>query len=154
MTKDLTHAEAREAFLALAKGFGPKCDISPGINSALNARPEALSAYIRPNGYVLGAASFFVHADTWRDLLAKSAALLAEHTDLHASNVIREMALAIIAITADLGECTDAALRAKFDAADVQRYGDRACEQASAMASNGPFSIVKLAGANDAQVAA
>lgn len=151
MTKDLSHIEARDAFAALAKTFTSKCEIYPSLQP-VGAR-FALYASVYPNG-ILGKVSLRGGGDTYRELLADCEAKWAAHIDLHASNVIREMALAIITITADQGECTDAALRAKFDATDVTRYGDRACEQASATASNGPFSIVKLAGANDAQVAA
>lgn len=156
---DLTHAEAMEAFDAFCESVGPKCTTSVHLGSGRGYSRErtTLVAYFQPKGYSGTGErnpSFSLYADSYRDLLAACEAQWAEHSDLHVSNVIREMALAIIAITADQGECSDAALRAKFDAADVTRYGDRACEQATAMASNGPFSIVKLAGANDAQAAA
>lgn len=152
MKRDLTHAEAREAFLGFAKTVGSKCQVFVRLNHSADG--PLLTAVIYPKSIGSNAVQLDIKGETYRELLAVCEAKWAEHSDLHAVNVIRELALAIIAITADLGECTDAALRAKFDAADVTRYGDRACEQATAMASNGPFSIVKLAGANDAQVAA
>jgi hypothetical protein len=153
MKRDLTHAEAAEAFMAFARSIGSACDLM--VHLSRRVTDSVLSAQIYTKGIARnGGATLYAKGDSYRELLAACEAKWAEHSDLHGSNVIREMALAIISITADLGECTDAALRAKFDAADVARYGDRACEQATEMASNGPFSIVKLAGANDAQVAA
>lgn len=150
---DLTIRETRDAFAAFRASVGPNCECPPRISD----RGDSLvSAFFQPEGYCQGGeiGPFFpIYADTWRDLLAACEAKWAEHSDLHATNRIREMALAIITLTADQGECTDAALRAKFDAADIVRYGERACAQATEMASNGPFSIVKLSGANDAEAA-
>lgn len=147
--KDLTHIEARDAFLALAKDFGPKCAISSSLNIGSFSAENTLYALLRPSGFGSDTETFFVHADTWRELLDLTAAKLAEHADLHAANTIRSMALKIIEITADQGECTDAALRAEFDAGDIRRHGEAACAAATEMANNGPFSIVKLSGAND-----
>lgn len=152
MKRDLTHIEAREAFRAFAQKVGSQCQVYPCLCHGQTG--PALRASIYTQGIVGAGAQLNASGDSYRELLAACEAKWADHSDLHAVNVIREMALAIIAITADFGECTDAALRAKFDAVDVLRHGDRACEQATEMASNGPFSIVKLAGANDAQVAA
>jgi hypothetical protein len=152
ITPDLTHTEARAAFTALAVEVGSKAAIYVSLGSHAFEK-QALSASIYPQGIGSGGATLRVEADDYRALLAAAQDKWAEHSDLHATNTIRAMALAIIAITADQGECTDAALRAQFDASDVRRHGEPACEQASAMASNGPFSIVKLTGANDAKAA-
>lgn len=149
MERDLTLSEARDAFRELAGRIGSKAEIWLFLNTRDG---RLLSATIRPDG-ILGKVGLAVQGDTWRELLAACEAKWAEHSDLHATNIIRKMALAIISITADIGECTDAALRAKFDGADVARFGDRACEQATEMAGLGPFSIVRLSGANDAEAA-
>jgi hypothetical protein len=64
-------------------------------------------------------------------------------------NTIRQMALAIIEISTDQGECSDAALRgAGFLQAQVDRIGSAACEEATRLAAGGPFSIVPSKGAN------
>lgn len=151
MQADLTHAEARQAFRDLAKSIGSKAEIFVCLSKRIDA-PRLLSAHVSPMG-MLDKVTLYVDGDDYRGLLAACEARWAEHSDLHGATTIREMALAIISITADLGECTDAALRAKFDAADVARYGDRACAQATEMAGLGPFSIVKLSDANDAEAA-
>lgn len=57
--------------------------------------------------------------------------------------MIRNMALAIIRITADRGQCDAFALRAdKFTQEDIDAYGERAVEDANRIAAGGPFSIV------------
>lgn len=153
MKRDLTPAEAVVAFVAFSETVGSACQVFVHLGSKISG--PLLDGSIYTKGICgKGGATLSVKADSYRELLAACEAKWAEHSDLHGSNVIREMALAIISITADLGQCTDASLRAKFDAADVARYGEHACAAATEMASNGPFSIVKLAGANDAQVAA
>jgi len=157
MVKDFTIAEAQAAFYVFEKSVGSKCDTYISLRRLEHRygkpQPEPLlGAQIYPLG-LLGKVTLQASGDTYRELLADCEAKWAAHSDLHAANTIREMALAIIAITADQGECTDAALRAKFDAADVRRHGDAACAQATEMASNGPFSIVTMSGANDVEAA-
>lgn len=152
---DLTAPEVQAELMVLRREIGSKCYISAGISSvSSDVRPKhLLTACVYPND-ILGKVVFYAHGETWRGLIDAIREAWAERSDLHAANTIREMALKIIAITADRGECTDAALRAEFDAADVARYGDQACEAATEMASNGPFSIVRLSGANDQAEAA
>lgn len=64
-------------------------------------------------------------------------------------NTIRKMALAIIEITGDQGECSDAALRgAGFHQPQIDRIGSLACAEATRLAAGGPFLIVTTVGAN------
>lgn len=154
MQADLTHAEAQRAFKAFAAGIHSECYCSPSISAERYSAPKGvLTLYVAPKGHLGNGGSFVVYADTWRDLLAAGEAEWATRSDQHSEHTIRTMALEIISITADQGECTDAALRAKFDAADVIRFGEQACAQATEMGGLGPFSIVKLSGANDAEAA-
>lgn len=150
--KDLTHDEARTAFRAFCETISSKAEIHVylGLHRSTGG---AIRAALSPKG-LLDRWSIDADADTYRDLLKAIEAAWADNSEAHALKIVREMALAIIDITESLGECTDAALRAKFDAADVTRYGVHATAAANEMASNGPFSIVRLAGANDAQAAA
>lgn len=152
MDADLTHAEALEAFRALAKAIGPKCEIFASLNT-YGVSGGVIYTSIYPRGITSSLEQMRVVADGYRETIEKVRAAWAERVDTHAAHTIREMALAIISITADQGECTDAALRAKFDAADVARYGERACAEATEIAGLGPFSIVTLSGANDAEAA-
>lgn len=149
---DLTHAEALIAFRNLGLAIGPRAEIRPSLQVVNHGTAEAILTSVYPEG-ILGKGLFYVRAETYRDTLERVTAEWEERGSAYIAKTIREMALAIIGITADQGECTDAALRAQFDASDVTKFGERACEQATAMASNGPFSIVKLSGANDAEAA-
>jgi hypothetical protein len=157
MKRDLTHREAFEAFAAFAKNVGAKCEASVMLRGptpyGVVAEGQELIGFFRPQGNGASQPSFIIYAEDYGSMLAAFEAKWAEHAELHAANVERAMALAIITLTADVGECTDAALRATFSAEDIARYGERACAQATEMAGLGPFSIVTLAGANE-QVAA
>lgn len=91
-----------------------------------------------------------VEGDTFAELYQNLMDAWAEYESRHKAQTIRKMALAIIRITADLGECTDAALRncGEFDPAKVALYGEQACTDANEIAGKGPFSIVTIGGAN------
>lgn len=146
MTDTRTLREIRDDFLAFAKSCSPKCEVFASLSTY--GGPGVVTAQFYPSG-MIGHTSFHFEADDWIDLKAQMVAKWAEHSDTHATNLIRNMALQIISITADQGECTDAALRgAKFEAADVAFYGERACAEAERIASCGPFSIVTTSGAN------
>lgn len=147
---DLTHAEAKEAFAAFCSTVSSKAEIH--VYLGLRRSTGALRAALSPKG-LLDRWSIDASGDTYVELLQAIEAAWADNSESHALKIVREMALAIIEITDSLGQCTDAALRAKFDAADVARYGEHATAAANEMASNGPFSIVTLVGANDAVAA-
>lgn len=145
---DLTNAEAKAAFRELLGALHSDAYISAGLTlSNYEQNKPILHAYIRPEGHMKGD-TVTVFAETWRDLVEKSRDEIAARADHRAVAVTRAMALKIIEITADLGECTDRALRAEFDAKDVTAYSARAAEQANELASNGPFSVVITDGAN------
>jgi len=76
------------------------------------------------------------------------ASWLAEATKRQ-GRVVEDMALEIIRLTAELGECTDAGLRMRFGDA-VATFADVAAARATEMAANGPFSVRRVAAANAA----
>lgn len=148
--KDLSFTEARAALAALVNEIGAKAEFYVSLNG--HSR-RLLGLQLYPHG-LCGGVTLHSEADTLRDLVEAGRAKWAEHADLHGENAIRDMALAIIRITHARGECTDAALRAEFDSADIARFAEQACERANEMAAGGPFSIARLAGANDRAQAA
>jgi hypothetical protein len=152
---DLTASEARTAITALRDIIGPRADITAALTfSRFATREGALYASVYPTGLGRGDQAFTVTADDWRGLVAALGAKWAEFSDEHVKRIIREMALEIIRITADQGECTDAALRAgRYTAEEVRLYGERACADATEIAGLGPFSIVTIGGANQAEAA-
>lgn len=147
MSQDLTYAEAIAAFRAFNTTVGGKCDCSVILNVSGYVGANLLRVYVWPDG-AGGGSTFTADGNTYREVLAALESEWAKRSDTKRAETVRAMALEIIVQTADHGECTDAALRAKFSAREVEDYGVEACSQASEMASNGPFLIVALAGAN------
>ena len=144
---DLTTAEARDAFNALAKEIGSG-RIFVSLNDKSWARAPALHASVYGVRGMGDDRRFAVEADTFRDLIDEIRAKHAETADVHDKATIRKMALKIIELTADFGECTDAALRQHFDAKEVAQLGERAAADANEIAAGGPFSIVAIGGSN------
>lgn len=107
------------------------------------------SCSVWPDGAV-GDLAFCVYDDDLTALLVKARAAWEDYTAPYHRKMIRKMALAIIRITADIGHCTDAALRAEFGPILLARYGADACLDANKIADKGPFSIVTLGGDNGA----
>lgn len=143
----LTPSEARDAFRALQTEIGSGC-IYVSLNATARAPRPALNASVYGPRGVVGEMRFSVSADTFAELIEAVRAKHAETRDAHDATAIRAMALKIIELTADHGECTDAALRQHFDAGDVARLGDRAAADANEIAAGGPFAIVALGGSN------
>ena len=95
--------------------------------------------------------SIYERGDDARSVLANLRQSTFEALRAAGDLIIRKMAEAIIRITYDCGECTDAALRgAQFSQEEIGEYGSKACILASEMASKGPFEIVAMTGANAA----
>ena len=137
----------RDQFAALRLEIGGKCHLSPGFT--VIGREGAVQSYVAPFGIGTGLPSFFVYADTWGELVEAVRAKWEEMADLHTARRVRAIALKIIEITADQGECTDASLRAAdIDQRDIDQFGERAIAEANSMADRGPFDIVRVAGSN------
>lgn len=133
------------------KSVGPKAMASLRMASddILDDLPVRASLY--PFGMGAGDKGYVsVEADDFASAFEALKAKWEEHRSEYERQVIRDMALAIIRITAEFGACTDSALRAEFDAGIVAKWGDDACEAANKMASNGPFTISRMKGANAA----
>lgn len=147
----MTPLEFRAASRALAKEIGSKAEISSHFSDYCD---EPLSALVYPRGSFgngrVHDASFTVRAFSFEDLLNGVRAKWIEYAEAHRQRSIREMALEIIRITAEHGECTDAQLRGstKFSHAEIGLYGEAACADANDIAGRGPFSIVTMGGAN------
>lgn len=137
----------RDELAEIASEAGPNAWIDASINPG---RPEAtlVSATLYPSGL---AERHVIHgrgicfASAIADLRMKWE---ADRIRID-RNLVRRIALSVIEITADQGECTDAALRgAGFSQAQIARLGGLACEEASRLAAGGPFSIITSGGAN------
>lgn len=150
----MTPVEAKAAFAQFRKEIGSEAWTSISLTEDTRYGTPAvgpLSCTIYPEGITRsGRDTITVYADDFEPLLSAARAKWAEFAATHRKNLIRAMALEIIRVTADLGECTDASLRsARFQAEDVERYGEAACADACEIASRGPFTI-RIAGRGNA----
>jgi hypothetical protein len=143
--EDLTIAEARAAFRSLSAEINPRADVFVSVNGGTTG--SDLRATVYPEG-MTRSASFPIFGDTWRELLDAARSEWAKRSATYNAATIRAMALKIIEVTADIGECTDRALRADFGLGDVERFAEAAAEQANALAAGGPFSVTITSGAN------
>lgn len=89
---------------------------------------------------------FGVEADDWETLFELLNKRWREYSSTYEAEIVRKIALEIIRITADRGECTEAALRAcrNISQEEIERFLDRAVADANAIASNGPFSVRRV----------
>lgn len=144
---EMTVREYAQAIAKFEKTIGARASVSTFVTPA-SKLPLHCSVYA--TGSYSKGADFSVDAETFGELFAAVTAKWAEYEGRHRVDTIKKMALAIIRITSDLGECTDAALRncGEFDPGQVKSYGDEACTVADNMADKGPFSIVELGTAN------
>lgn len=148
----MTATQAADAFDKLAGKIGPKAEFSIHLNTkrygSRCAERGILSASLYAGGSYAAGSLFACRGDTWEELLASAEAKWVEHCEEHRRRTILDMAVAIIRITDQFGECSDQMLRVEFAAGDVKRFGADACAKANEMAGRGPFAIVETAGAN------
>jgi hypothetical protein len=147
--QDLTHAEAVLAAKSLRDEVGPNAEVYIELCTTRWAPSESLRGAIYPNG-VGKSDAVRAYANTYAAVISALKAEWAKHADTASAKTIRDMALKIISITADEGTCSELSLCRAFSAGEVKTYGDRACEEATRIAGNGPFSIVRAASQSEA----
>ncbi len=137
--------ELSQALIAFRKEIGPTaeilCSVSDGRWMGVN---ECVGISIYPDGMLGKAVHLSVNSETFEDLLVKArAAWDARKGEILAAK-IKKIALAVIRLTFERGECTDMDLAVEgFAHADVSTYGAEAVKLANTMAGNRPFAIVK-----------
>lgn len=146
----MNEIEIRDALAGFAADAGPKAWVDACINPNRSGN-GFVHATLYPNG-LTGSGSdarISVEAATFAEAVDKLGCAWEARRSLADKATIRKMALAIIEITTDQGECSDAALRgAGFSQHQVAAMGALACSEATRLAAGGPFSIVKTAGRN------
>lgn len=152
MQNDLSAAE----ILAETRAIKESIDVTAYVSVGISASPDArgvVQGVCYPDG-VGGRGNqpqFYVYADTFREVLKILAEGWAERAATYRADTIKKMAVSIIQITYELGECSDNALRgAGFDASEVKRFSGAACEMANSMAERGPFTVLTLNNSNEA----
>lgn len=143
MTPQEIHAE----LTALAAEIGPKAHLS--VQVVFSNYSKGLSGHVYPSGVGSSTVALYTKAaETWADVIVEMREAWVAHRDLHVSNATKGMALAIIRLTAENGECTDSALRCEFVQQEIDRYGDAASALATEMGGNGPFKIIATGAGN------
>lgn len=144
-----TISEIQAGCRALAEKVGPKSYVTLSITSGSTVASLYTKGFVRDPDDM---GSFEVFAHNFTDPAAALQELeekwLAERK-ARSDRIVEQMALSIIRLTAEFGECTDAALRAEYGQ-DVAELGAEALERANSMAANGPFSIRTTQSANAA----
>ncbi|MGY3527245.1 hypothetical protein [Bradyrhizobium sp. USDA 4452] len=150
MIEDSSIEQYQKAVREFLPQVGVKAELYTSIEHA-SWKKGAYSVSLYPHGITNSHRGYLrTEANSIGELWADIQAKWAEHKEAHRQQVTRQMALAIIRITTELGECTDAALRNEFDPAQIASYGKDACTEADAMGGRGPFSITMKGGANGA----
>lgn len=147
----MTPQEFRKELIAFRSSIGPNAYVTAGICGLdWGAERGTLDCTVYPDGLTRSGESFTVYAEDWDALLYVAKKKWDEHQSEYQRQTVRKMALAIIKITAEIGQCTDAALRDKFSETQIKHCGKLAVADANKIAANGPFDIVKIRGANGA----
>lgn len=152
MEQDLSPAEIVAAIRTLGLEVGPRAYCSVSISTSSDSRGSVMGVcYPDGMGYDKNRPQFYVYADTFRDVVAKLTEGWCERSEIYRADTIKKMAVTIITITYDIGECSDNALRGSgFDASEVKRFSAAACELANTMAERGPFTVLTLDNSNEA----
>lgn len=144
----MTPVEYFDAINVFAKTIGPEAEIFTSISNNRRYGKDhdgVISAAIYTRGIAASRFAIEIFADDFETVLARAKDRWAEHAAEHRRQTVRKMALEIIRITADIGACSEAALRITFSAEHIALYGAEACADANEMAGKGPFAIVRMA---------
>ena len=80
---------------------------------------------------------------TWSEAFRKARKWALTGGVVYSNATIRRMALAVIEITDEHGECTVAALRRqKFDDVEIEAFKEDACQRANEMCQGRPFVVL------------
>lgn len=140
--------ELHSELAAIKRDVGPHAYVSLSITADEGERPVYICIY--PYGMVRNEGYVHVRCADFEEALHKIRAKWTAYKERFSKTITRKMALAIIRLTDEFGECRDAALRDEFDPGQIASFGKEACQLANTMASKGPFAIIAMVGANAA----
>jgi hypothetical protein len=129
------------------KTIGPRAHVTVMITSSeTNGGIARLNLAIDPEGLLGKTPTIYVKAPAsiaFDEIIPLMEAAWLEHGAAHREALIKKMALAIIRLTSDRGQCEDYALRMEFSSGEVDQFGAQAEARANEIAGKGPFSITK-----------
>lgn len=140
----MTALEIRERVRAIAATLGPKAHVSADVTASRHGWSEAVTVAAYPDD--IGASSTAKHfnADTFEAALAAAEAWAATYAPIRREAAIRKLALDLIDLTDQHGNCTVAMLRGRGHGQDdIDTYRDAACARAGEMSGNAPFAIME-----------
>lgn len=146
----MTPAELKAACKALAAMVAhPKAWVHASVSQDSRGSVAIYTRGACPDRGDVSAFTIRVEGTDWAAMFADAEAKWRVESEKRNGRLVEEMALEIIRLTAEFGQCSDAALRAKYGPL-VATLSDAAVSRANEMAANGPFSVVRLAAANAA----
>lgn len=151
----MTPQEIKTALNEICAICGPKAEASLSLGN-ISYGAGIVHVWCYPNGWAINVKSVDAWGNEFAEVIAKLREnVLAKLSDIHRATV-RKMAMFIIEQTADMGECSEAALRANgFHQHQIETLGAIACEEAGKLAAGAPFSIIAANSNNpDAAIAA
>lgn len=121
---------------ALREMLGGRAEVFSG------ASLSGATIQVYPDGLLKSGTGDIFNAPTWPEAFTAARAWIETQATVHRDNRIRAMALAIIDLTDQRGRCDRAMLtRRDFSGAEVDDLRDVACQRASEMSANAPFSV-------------
>ncbi len=139
LTEAMTAKDLWRHERALRDALGPSGD------TAIYTDRDGVRITLYPAGLISSTPGYHtegVKAATWPEAFSAARAWIANYATVHRDSRIRAMALAIIDLTDQHGECTRVMLtRRDFSGAEVEALKDAACQRASEMSANAPFSV-------------
>lgn len=146
----MTPIEARSALNALVKEIGPRAYFTCFLN---RSGDDVIGVVIEPTGRYSDGAGIRASGSDYSSAVAAARAAWVEREAELAASLVRRMALSIIELAAE-GAVTDRRLMNRsFNAGEIAKHGDEACAEATRLAGNMPFSILKSVAAPALRIA-
>lgn len=124
----------------LRMAVGPQASVHPTISDCRYDKKSPIEIGIYTDGHMHERHCF--KGNTWSDAFTAAFAWAATYQTIAHDGLIRRMALAIIDLTDQHGECLAVHLRGRhFTADDIAGYSVAACQRASEMSAMAPFEV-------------
>lgn len=149
-TEAMTAADVQAALARIAATLGGGAHVSIVLTAEVGGsltRPYwNLSA--NPHGICSRRDERIFKGATWPEVFEAAEEWAATYAPKRDEALIRRLALDIIDLTDEHGRCTEALLCGRgHSRADIAAHHEAACQRASAMSGNAPFSVVMGGGA-------
>jgi len=136
----MTPAALGEQCDALAELLGQNASVRVAVSKYSRAHYE-----VNVSLEAVGVPYKVFFAPTWAEAFAQASTFAASLHVVSRNTLIRTMALAIIELTDEHGECSAIRLTGKgFSTANIAAYHQAACVRAGEMAMGAPFAVLRL----------